>query len=225
MALPSFPSTRWTLVLATSDPAQRSRALQELLQAYWMPIYLYLRRRGQSPEDAEELVQELFVELVEGSLMASADPARGRLRGFLKACADQQLLRRRERAGAWKRGGRVRHVPLDAELAERLLADSPQDAEAACDRAWARLAMERALTALIEGSPDRAALLREFFGSGTAPSLEDAATRHGMSVAAVKSALHRARHRYRAILLREVADTVHDPEQAASELRALLAAA
>lgn len=220
----SFPSTRWTLVLATSDPSQRTRALQELLQSYWMPIYVYLRRRNQSAQDAEELVQELFIELVEGELIARADPERGRLRGFLKACADQQLLRRRERAGAWKRGGRAHHVPLDGALAERLLDEAPEDAEAACDRAWARTAMNRALASLL-GESRHPELLRDFFGAEAAPSMAEAAERHGLGVPAVKSALHRARHRYRALLLAEVADTVQDPAAAEAELKALLAVA
>jgi RNA polymerase sigma-70 factor (ECF subfamily) len=220
----SFPSTRWTLVLEASDPASRGPALQELLAQYWLPVYVYLRQKGASAEDAEELVQELFIELVERDLISRADPQRGRLRGFLKACADQQWMRRREKAGAWKRGGRVRLVALDTAVAERVVATSPDSAEAACDRAWARQVMDRALSRLLEDAGDRAELLRTFFGGQVAPSYGEAAARFGMSVPQLKSALHRARVRYRGLLLEEVQDTVQDPSLAEAELAALLAA-
>ena len=219
----SFPQTSWTLVIEASDPSRRETALQELLGRYWLPLYVYLRRRGASEQDAEELVQELCIELVERDLIGRADPERGRLRGFLKACADQQLMRRRERAGAWKRGGRARLVALDTALGERVVATSPDDAEAAMDRAWAGQVMGRALDRLVEDAGDRGELVRTFFGAEAAPSYRDAARRFGMSVPQLKSAIHRARRRYRALLVEEVAQTV-GPGVAQDELAQLLGA-
>ncbi|PYI87346.1 MAG: RNA polymerase subunit sigma-24, partial [Verrucomicrobia bacterium] len=53
-----FATTHWSVVLAagnTDTPAANS-ALETLLRAYWKPLYFYLRQRGQTHHDAEDLV-------------------------------------------------------------------------------------------------------------------------------------------------------------------------
>lgn len=220
----AFPTTRWTLVSAARLPAEtRRRALQELLQIYWPPLVVYLQHRGASLPDAQDIVQDLFAELLNGDFVQRLDPARGRLRGFLKVAAKHHLARRREREGAQKRGGKRIVVPLDAALCERVTDPSADDAEAAYDRRWAARVLDRALDRLVAQAGDRAALLRTFFGGGLAPSYRDAAASAGMSVPQLKSFLHRSRLRYRALLLEEVADTLVDPTEAGDELAALLA--
>ncbi|MFZ5475443.1 MAG: RNA polymerase sigma factor [Myxococcota bacterium] len=221
-----FPTTRWTLIAAArGSDAERRRALEELLAAYWEPVYVYVRRRGLGPEDAAEAVQDLFAELVEKDFPAKLDPAKGRLRGWLKACADHRLAHRRAKAGAKKRAAEV--VPFDADVAERAVAASGEDPERAFQRAWAGRVMDRAMARLRgeyesgERTGDFAIVLR-FFGDGEAPSYRDAAAEAGMSLPQLKAFLHRARARFRELVLDEVRDTVGDPAEAERELAELL---
>jgi DNA-directed RNA polymerase specialized sigma24 family protein len=221
----AFPTTRWTLVAAAGG-ADRERALQELLRAYWEPVYVYVRRKGLGPEDAADAVQDLFAELVAKDFPAKLDPDKGLLRGWLRACADHRLAHRRERAGAKKRAAEV--VPFDADVAERAVASSADDPERAFQRAWAARVMDRAM-ARLRGEFDRGertgdfALVSRFFGADEPPAYREAAAAAGMSLPQLKSFLHRARLRYRELVLDEVRDTVADAAEAERELAELLA--
>lgn len=225
----AFPATRWTLIReAQGDPAARRAALDELLAAYWTPLYVYARRKGLSAEDAQEAVQDLFADLLERRFPGTLDPARGRLRGWLKACLDHQLVDRHAARTAKKRGGGVRHVPLDTEVGERAVAAAAEGPEEAYTRQWAAQVMERALARLGEEHRDQARagsfdVLLRFFGSGPAPAYRDVAAETGMSVPQLKAFLHRARLRYRALVLDEVRLTVASPEDAEREMSELVA--
>ncbi len=224
----SFPVTRWTLVAdARGTPAERRAALDTLLAAYWTPLYVYARRKGLDSEDAQEVVQELFVDLLERDFPGTLDPARGRLRGWLKACLDHHLASRHAARTAKKRGGGVRHVPLDTELGERAVASASAGPEEAYTRQWAAQVMERALGRLGEEHRDEARagsfdVLLRFFGPGVAPAYRDVAAETGMSIPQLKAFLHRARVRYRALVLDEVTQTVAHPEDAEREMADLL---
>src|SRR5436189_732447 len=82
-----FPTTHWSVVLRAgrSDPGIAQVALEELCSGYWYPIYSFLRRRGSSPEDAQDLTQEFFSRLLANRGLASIDSAKGRFRSFLLA--------------------------------------------------------------------------------------------------------------------------------------------
>ena len=115
-----FATTRWTMVNAagaTSDVHSR-RALTELCQIYWPPLYSYLRRRGHDREEAEDLTQGFFLRLLERNDIRAADPLRGRFRGFLLTSLKRYVINEHERAGAAKRGGRL-PIALDFDTAER----------------------------------------------------------------------------------------------------------
>ena len=89
-----FPATRWSAVLAarSDNPAERSRALETIVAAYWKPVYKYIRIRwGKSNEDAKDLTQEFFARVIEKGTLADFDPAKARLRTFLRVCADHFL--------------------------------------------------------------------------------------------------------------------------------------
>jgi RNA polymerase sigma factor (sigma-70 family) len=224
---PGFPTTRWTLILACrAQPARYREALSELLAIYWHPLYVYLRRRGLARAEAEDAVQSFAVHLLETDVLARLDPGRGRLRAYLKTALQHHVAHQRERALAQKRGG-GQVVALDLELAESLLAESPSSPEAAFDRAWARSLFDRALVQLREEHQreSRAGpfeVIAAYFQGGETLSYSAAAAQHGLSVPQLKSLLHRARARFRALLTALVADTVAAPEEVEHELAELL---
>ena len=116
-----FPATHWSAVLAarSDDPAERSRALEAIAAAYWKPIYKYVRIRwGKSNEDAKDLTQDFFAKLFEKEYLDAFDPAKARLRTFLRVCADRFVANEAKAAGRLKRGGGAVHVSLDFDAAE-----------------------------------------------------------------------------------------------------------
>ena len=223
-----FPSTRWTLILASQRSAGAERAaLEHLCATYWKPIYFFLRRKGLAPEAAEDAVQGFFLHLLERDFLARLDPARGRLRSYLLRALEHYLVNLHERDAAQKRGGRYRFVPLDLVLAERELPAAPEPALQAYEREWALGLMERALGRLRREYDEgrrkgRGEAVLGFFSLEGAPSYAEAAERCGMTVPQFKAALHRARVRFREILRDEVASTVEDDAEAEREIGDLM---
>ena len=82
-----FATTQWSIVLAAKDGTETEvrRALEFLCNAYWYPLYAYLRRHGQDPDEARDLTQAFFADLLEKHRLQSIDPAKGRFRSFLLA--------------------------------------------------------------------------------------------------------------------------------------------
>jgi RNA polymerase sigma factor (sigma-70 family) len=116
-----FPATRWSAVVAarSDDPQERSRALGAIVEAYWKPIYKYLRIRwNKSNEDAKDTTQEFLAQLIEKEYLGDFDPAKARLRTFLRVCVDHFVANQTKAASRLKRGGDVLHVELDFEGAE-----------------------------------------------------------------------------------------------------------
>lgn len=223
-----FDSTRWSLVLAAgrapSGPGRR--ALEELCEAYWPPVYAYVRRRGHAREEAEDLTQAFFAALLEKRYVRDADPARGRFRSFLLSAVTHFLANERDRETALKRGGGRPIADLDAARAEPARGDTP---ERAYERRWALSVLDRVLEALAEeqaraGNAARFARLRDFLAGegegGYAPAARDL----GVTESAVKVAVHRLRRRYRELLRAEIAETIADAAEVDDELRALMAA-
>jgi RNA polymerase sigma factor (sigma-70 family) len=116
-----FPVTRWSAIVAarSADPIERSRALEAIVAAYWKPIYKYVRIRWNKPnEDAEDLTQDFFARLIEKDILADFDPAKARLRTFLRVCADHFVANEAKAAKRLKRGGDTIHLSLDFSAAE-----------------------------------------------------------------------------------------------------------
>jgi RNA polymerase sigma-70 factor (ECF subfamily) len=224
----AFPRTRWTLILsARASPEARRAALEDLLAAYWKPLYFYARRKGRSIEAAKDAVQGFFAQLLEKDFLERLDPQKGRLRAYLRMALDNFLRNEHESASALKRGGAARTVPLDVDVAERGLAAAPQDPDAAFDGGWARAVMERAGARLrreFESGKRRGPfeMAMRFFGGGDPPSYEDAAKECGMTAVQFKAFLHRARERFRTLVREEVMQTVKDRGEADGEIRELL---
>jgi RNA polymerase sigma factor (sigma-70 family) len=116
-----FPPTRWSAIAGarSSDAAERERALEAIVQAYWKPIYKYVRIRwNKSNEDAKDLTQEFFSRLIEKNYLHDFDPVKARLRTFLRVCADHFLANEAKAATRLKRGGGAQHISLDFDAAE-----------------------------------------------------------------------------------------------------------
>jgi RNA polymerase sigma-70 factor (ECF subfamily) len=221
-----FPPTRWTLVLAARGrPEERRRALEELIAPRWRALYVLARKRGLAAAEAEDAVQSFLARVVEGDLLARVDPARGRLRTFLRAAFHNHLLNLHEHEAAARRGGA--HRAVDIEAVEALVASPAPSAEAAFDRAWALGTFDAALGALereLDGGAGggRSAVLRELFHFGETAPYAELAPRLGMSVPQLKSFVHRAKGRFRQLLRAEVADTLDAGEDADAELSVLM---
>jgi DNA-directed RNA polymerase specialized sigma24 family protein len=229
----NFEPTRWSLVLraAAVDSTRRRAALEDLCRAYWYPLYAFLRRSGRGREDAEDIAQEFFARLLDGRLLAGADPAKGKFRTLLLAALRKTDADAWRTSSALKRGGGAVAVPIDGDFAEkRFLADESEGGlpELAFDRAWAAALMERAWARLREKytTPEKAAQFAEFAprlsGGGGTGTLADAGARLGMSEPAARQAIARLRQKFGEVLRAEVAETVGSREAVQEEMRHLL---
>ena len=229
-----FAATRWSIVLAAGgahDATDTRRALEELIQAYWFPLYAYIRRRGQPSAQAEDLVQGFLTRLLEKKDLARVDRAKGRFRSFLLASLKHFMANEYDKRRALKRGGSVRVISLDALDAEaRYAVEATHDMtpDRLFDRRWALAVLDQVLSRL----------RREYTNAGKAAlfdTIKDCLTPHrgrlsyaqlaeslGMTQGALKVAVHRMRRRYRDLLRDEIAQTVDSPLQVEEEIAYLL---
>jgi RNA polymerase sigma-70 factor (ECF subfamily) len=233
-ARPEFATTRWSVVLAAGrdHTPQAQAALESLCQAYWRPLYGYLRRYGCQPQEAEDVVQGFFARLLEKKDLSRVSPERGRFRSFLLASLKHFLANERDRARAARRGGGRSAFSLDVEAAERRYAaeiSHLQTPEAAFDRQWALTLLERVQKQLRDeftaaGKQARFEQLHPLLSGESGGSYREAAAALGMSENAVMVAVHRLRQRFRELLRAEIAQTVEGEEAIDEEIHALFAA-
>src|SRR5882672_8281104 len=142
----AFATTHWSVVLAAGhdESAPARTALETLCRAYWYPIYVYVRRKGHGPDDAEDLTQEFFAQLISKQHWRLADRTKGRFRAFLLATLDYFLAREWSRAHRQKRGGQFRFISLDEQTPEERYRLEPAD----CDTPEKKFAREWALAVL-----------------------------------------------------------------------------
>jgi DNA-directed RNA polymerase specialized sigma24 family protein len=206
-------------------------ALSGFCEAYWPPLYTFLRHRGFSSADAQDLVQGFFARLLEQNTLTRADQQKGRLRTFLLGSLQNFLYNEYDRARALKRGGGRQVVSIEEHLpeAEAAMMATAHLSDAGCyDLVWASTIVSRAWQSLqnefvAEGKAEWLEELRPFVagGSVTPPNQEQAADRLGVPIATLRTWLSRLRQRYRQSLRTEVASTVSDPEDVDAELRHL----
>ena len=124
-----FATTRWSLVAAARQrpSPEAQEALAMLCRVYWYPLYAYARRRLTNADDAQELTQEFFAQLLEKDYLQVADPARGKFRSFLLTAFKHFLAKQRDRANAEKRGGGRQFLSLDFQTGERRYDLEPAD--------------------------------------------------------------------------------------------------
>ena len=229
-----FAPTRWSVVLAAGGAgaqADRRAALEELVRAYWPPLYAYLRRDGHAPDRAEDLTQAFFARLIEKDDLRTVDPAKGRFRSYVLACLKHFVLNEREKERALKRGGGARLVSWDAADAESRYSLEPVDSrtpEDVFNRRWALTVLDVVLEGLraeyVRRGQERVFdELKTCLAGGAADGWSAVGSRLGLSEGGVRVAAHRMRGRYRELLRAEVAQTVADPSMVEDELRDLIA--
>jgi RNA polymerase sigma-70 factor (ECF subfamily) len=227
-----FASTRWSLVAAAGQGAspEAQEALATLCQVYWYPLYAYARRRLASVEDAQDLTQEFFAQLLEKDYLQAADPNRGKFRSFLLTAFKHFLSKERDRANAQKRGGGRRILPLDFQVGESRFHLEPTNRatpDSLYERRWALTLLEQALNRLRQefaGSGKQQlfeSLKGTLTGDSSAEPYSQIAEKLSMSEQAVKVAVHRMRQRYKELLRGEIAQTVATDEEIDDELRDL----
>lgn len=239
-----FPATRWSAVVAarSTDSAERKRALETIIAAYWKPIYKYIRIRwGKTNEDAQDLTQQFFLRVIEKDDLADFDPQKARLRTFLRVCADHFVANEAKAAMRQKRGGGAQHVSLDFESAEAELArakpqlaggKSPEDLDEFFEKEFIR----SLFVISVEG-------LRQYCESGgkkshfrlfeiyvvtdleegeKRPSYASLASRFGIAETDVTNYLAYAKREFRRILLEKLREMTVSEEEFRREARALL---
>jgi len=230
----AFVTTHWSVVLTAghSDTTHARAALEKLCQAYWYPLYAYVRRRGKSPEDAKDLTQEFFARLLERNWVGRADRQKGRFRSFLLSAMNHFLADEWDKVRAQKRGGGLMPVPLQFDTAETRYGHEPVDnttPEQNYERRWALTLLDTVLQRLQseyeqEGRAKFFAALHPcLVGDRTDQPYAELAAKLGLSEGAIKAAVHRLRQRYRYLLRDEIAQTVASPGEVDEELRHLFA--
>ena len=224
-----FHTTRWSVVLAArgkgSEPEARS--LESLCEQYWPPLYAFVRHRGYREHDAQDLTQAFFAKLLEKDWLDAVDPARGRFRAFLLMALKRFLSNDRERINAQKRGGGIRTIPLDVELACFLPDAKATSPESLFDRQWALTVLQVTMSRLQKEYTDanRGAEFEQLKECLTAErgkiNYERLASQLGVRPVSARSKVHRMRARFRELFREEVSGTVADPAEVEDEMRAL----
>ena len=229
-----FHTTRWSAVLLSvqSRASGSQAALAELCRIYWYPIYSFVRRRGASPEDAQDLTQGFFLHLLAHKALSQVSPLKGKFRSFLLASLQNYLSDEADRARCLKRGGNIEIIPLDMGLAEdrhRLVPLDFLTADKVFDARWAMTLMDEAMDRLRQeyagqGKMSIFETLRPYIdpiNSKAALSYEKVADTLQVRVGSAKKLIFRLRKRYASVLREEVARTVSDSRQVDEEIHAL----
>lgn len=231
----SFATTQWSAVRDARDRSSPAglAALEKLCRAYWYPLYSYVRRKGVSPTDAQDLTQEFFYRMIGKNYLESVDPKAGSFRSFLLASVNHLLANEWDKGRTLKRGGGHKIISLDAAKAEGRFVQEPtvnESPERAFDRRWAVTLLERALTQLrdefttagkLEQFDSLKVFLSDVAGDGDYATL---ATRFGIEPGGVAVAVHRLRLRYRELVRAQIAETVASESELAGEMNHLFAA-
>lgn len=229
-----FATTQWSLVIAAGNREHEDsiQALETLCQAYWPPLYAYVRRRVHDSHEAQDLTQAFFERLLEKHYLADASADRGRFRAFLITAFKHFLSKEWDKAKSLKRGGGRAIISLDFASADSQICIEPASgltAEQLYDKQWAITMLTRVMESLeaefaAKDKADHFAELKGFIlGDHAGTTYAQIANRLNMTEAAAKKAGSRLRRRYRERLREEIGQTVSGPEEIEDEMRNLLA--
>ncbi len=231
IVLVHFPTTHWSLLAKATlnGDSQGRRALEDLCRRYWSPIHQFIKSRGVTAQESEDLAQEFMVHLIEKSTFSRADRLRGRFRSFLLGALVRFLGDKGDARRALKRGGGAEHVLYNeaSELKRAGYGEATVEAAAIFDREWAVTVLEAALNRLREefvkgGRENSFSTLKMFLpGPTEPPTYEECALKLGISVSSLKSEIHRVRQRFRALVRDEIAQTVSAPHEIEREMNYL----
>ena len=229
-----FKTTRWDVVLlsAQSQTPGCKEALADLCKLYWYPLYAFIRHRGYSPEDAQDLVQGFFLHLIEYKTLSRVDRSKGKFRSFLLASLQNYLANEADRAGCLKRGGKVEFVHINLEEAEDRYELEPIEEltpEKVFDARWAMALLGEAMNRLslqymAQGKVTTFQALRAFLdpiNTKGHPSYEEVAAQLEVSVGSLKTQIHRLRKPYTATIREEISRTVSDSADVDAETHEL----
>ena len=230
-----FDTTHWSVVSAAAESVSpnAAAALETLCRTYWYPLYSYIRRKGYSAADAQDMTQEFFCRLIGKKYLASVDRSAGSFRSFLLASVNHLLANEWDKAQTLKRGGGREFISLNSEEAESRFAqegsvsDSP---ERAFDRRWAMALLDEALVRLRVEFTNGGKLRQFDLLKGFLSNLADEgayaviAETLGVDANGVAVAVHRLRRRYRELVRAEIAQTVRTETELDAEMDHLFAA-
>jgi RNA polymerase sigma-70 factor (ECF subfamily) len=227
-----FVTTSWTnLMLARQEGTpEAGEALERLCAAYWYPLYAYVRRSGHSAEDAEDLTQAFFTQILEKNYLGAADRRKGKFRSFLLAALNHFLCNEWDYRKAAKRGGGKPMVSLDEKTPEdRYLLEPSTDVspETIFENRWAHTVLDQARRKMREeyAAPKKQRqfeLLQSYLIEDAGPAgYADVAGELGMNPNSVAVTVHRMRQRFGELVREEVGRTVARPEEVDSEMRHL----
>src|SRR5439155_26598083 len=217
-----------------ADPEIAQAALTELCQTYWAPLYSFVRSRGYTVHDAQDLTQSFFAYLIERKIYARVDRQKGKFRSFLLASLKNFLADASDRERTPKRGGRQVFLPLQEQQVENAESifqthSSTSGEDQLFDRSWAEALIAAGLERLSADYKSEAKEklfdeLRIFLTSGAEPlpSYAELAPRLGMTESTLRSHVTRLRARYREALRAEVRRTVDTEAEVGEELHELL---
>jgi RNA polymerase sigma-70 factor (ECF subfamily) len=229
----AFTTTHWSMVLeAQGESPAAQEALEKLCRTYWRPIFVFVRRQGLPPAEAEDITQGFFAQLLERKKFNAIRKEKGRLRSFLLGALKYFLADEQRRAMAIKRGKGQRLIPLEELRGHERVDIEPADpvtAEMIYERRWALTVLERVLSRLKDeysaaGNATLFDSLKKLLPDepGSASQAEIAA-RLEMTENAIRQAFYRFRQRYQLLLREEIAHTVATPGDIEDELRHLIA--
>jgi RNA polymerase sigma factor (sigma-70 family) len=229
-----FTTTHWSVVMAAGGPQSpaSARALETLCRTYWYPLYAYVRRKGHTAPDAEDLTQEFFARLLEKNALSQVGREGGKFRSFLLKALNHFLANEWEHRHAGKRDERRLAFSLDQlDLESRFQAEPVDEATPEClfDRKWAAALLEQAMNRLGDeyASAGKAELFQRLqpclTGAEQMLPYAELATQLGITENAVKMAVHRLRKRYGELLRAEIVHTVTNPHEVEEELHHLIA--
>ncbi len=229
----AFRTTHWSLIAeaARDGDATSRRALSQLCESYWPPVYTFVRRRGHSQEEAKDLTQSFFLRLIEKKPFASADGAKGKFRSYLLGALKFFLANEWDKNQTQKRGGHQQHVPIDhlnSGDSQHLLVDTATP-EHAFERQWAQTVLDHVIESLRDdyrrrGKTDHLEDIIPFLLGRTQKRYAELASEIGVSTSAVKMAVTRMRQRFGDLLRDHIAATVESESHVEEEIRHLMQA-
>lgn len=233
----AFPATRHSVVEKTrsGDEETRRVALAAIIEAYWKPVYKYLRMKWSlDPDSAADLTQEFFAGTLEKDVIEKYDPARARFRTYLRLCLDGFAANQRKAERRLKRGGGVTLVPLDFATAEGEIATREPAVDADVDelfyREWVRALMERSVAdlrraAIAAGRPEMFEVFARYdlaADTDERPTYAEIARALALTPATVTNHLASMRRQFRAIVLERLRELTSDEDEWEAEAAKLL---
>ena len=230
----AFQTTQWSLLLsARYDSVDVAReAFDGLARIYWKPLYAYVRRRGHSVEESEDLVQGFFARFIEKDYLTSVSADKGRFRAFLLTCIKRYISDEHDKHQAQKRGGQLQQLSIDTVLMESTLlarVATVASPEAAYDRAWAICVLDEALLRMekknsSDGKARLFALLKSRLVGGGDRDYTDLAEETGLTEATLRKKVERVRKEYKAAVQAVVRDSLQLEVEVNDELKLLFKA-